>query len=237
MRFHPGNTHYFAFLILIGIGSLAINLISCKNEPASTEEETTEAAQDSLGFRKRAGKIIPFEVLNLKGEPVAKYEVFETLADGAGGTVFVFEHGRAAVGFEAGPTYRIKSAGYHPVEFQFTEIEGVNRLTFYMSKEGESADSPILSGVARKKDFRPFDRMIISADGDKNATSNTEGAYEVQGIIIDPVGFNVKYSWKDENGGDGKMGITYLQAPKNHIRLDILVDADIPETEKKYPMN
>lgn len=237
MRFHPGNTHYFACLILIGIGSLAISLTSCKNEPASTEEETTEAAQDSLGFRKRAGKIIPFEVLNLKGEPVAKYEVFETLADGAGGTVFVFEHGRAAVGFEAGPTYRIKSGGYHPIEFQFTEIEGVNRLTFYMSKEGESADAPKLSGVTRKKDFRPFDRMMISAEGDKNATSNAEGAYEIQGINIDPVGFSVNYSWKDETGGDGKMGITYLQAPKNQIRLDILVDADIPETEKKYPMN
>jgi hypothetical protein len=111
-------------------------------------------------------------------------------------------------------------------------------MTFYLNHTGNQKDQFMVLGKTIKRDMRPFDKVKVATIGDRSGESINGGEYLISEIVESPKEpTQVAYSWKDEAGKDGKVVFLFRGLTKDTLRIDLQIDADIPESEKDYPLN
>jgi len=206
---------------------------ACKNDPPATTEETTE--EQAPPTRERQNPNIPFEVHDLSGKPIQNYRVFESFEEGSSGSVFQFQHGYANVPFETGARYRIQAEGYYPLDFEFTRLDSLKRAIFYLHRQEGQQNEFLVTGLIKKRDMRPFTKVEVSSE---NARGNSaaEGVYTLSGAQLPEAGaFPLNFRWTDEEGREGRLDMLFRDLRRETLRIDLVLGADIPESEKSYP--
>lgn len=220
-------------LLVFAVALTTGMLSSCKNEP---KEEVV--VEETPATRERTGPIIPFEVRDQSDNPIPFYRVFESFEEGSSGSVFQFQHTFASIAFEPGARYKITADGFHPLDFEFTGRDGIKRLVFYMNHAGNEKNTALISGMVQKRDMRPFTKTEVSTLDDLSANSAAEGRYVLTGFTL-PEGqpLPLTYQWTDENGKKGQAGLLFRNSVMDTVRVDLVLDVDLPASEMNLPLN
>lgn len=204
------------FLVLpLGL-LLLLSFTACKNEDAATETAETPISIE------RVGQNVPTEVRNQAGEPITELTIFETRPNGSG-SVYSFRSGKGSVIFEKGIKYKLRAAGYKDLDFEFTMLQELKNIVFYMNAEGSDA-SPVISGTLLDEDKAPHVGASAATSGNRMIQTDAEGRFSFEAVAAgtEDTGTPITLGWKDKAGTDRMLTILFTGDSMNDtMRVDV----------------
>ena len=195
---------------------LLLSFAACKNEDAATE---TSEPTPSI---ERVGQNVPTEVRNQAGEPITELTIFETRPNGSG-TVYSFRSGKGSVTFEKGIKYKLRAAGYKDLDFEFTMLQELKSIVFYMNAEGSNA-SPVMMGTLLDEDNAPHAGASAATSGNRMGKTDAEGRFAFDAVAAgaEDTGTPMTLGWKDKSGADRMMTILFTgDSMTDTMRVDV----------------
>jgi len=220
---------------LLSLLALLLVMPSCQQEPAeSNMEDTVTEAPPKL---VKTGPETSFQVLNADGQNIPNVKIYETVS-AASGSVYQFSRGEGNFNFEAGPKYKLRSEGYHDLEFTIDGMDHLTRVVFYLWRSKASHEGLSVSGQVRASNFRMFQGVQVACGGEQ-IISGDDGAYFFQ-PVLDEEGSKplpLAYTWPITASEQGELRLELLNRPDFPVRLDVYLDTETVLAPKQKATN
>jgi hypothetical protein len=196
---------------------LLLSFAACKNEDAPAESAETATSVQQVGQN------VPTEVRNQAGEPVTELTIFETRPSGSG-SVYSLRTGMGSVTYEKGVKYKIRAAGYKDLDFEFTMLQEMKHIVFYLNAEGNAGNSPVIMGTLLDEDNAPHVGASTATSGNRLGQTDAEGRFSFEAVAAgaEDSGTPITLGWKDKSGADRMMTILFTgDSMSDTMRVDV----------------
>ncbi|MEZ5032813.1 MAG: hypothetical protein R2787_15595 [Saprospiraceae bacterium] len=219
---------------LLSLLALLLVMPSCQQDQrvdigGYRHRSTTQVGED--------GSETSFQVLNADGQNIPNVKIYETVS-AASGSVYQFSRGEGNFNFEAGPKYKLRSEGYHDLEFTIDGMDHLTRVVFYLWRSEASHEGLSVSGQVRASNFRMFQGVQVACGGEQ-IISGDDGAFFFQ-PVLDEEGSKplpLAYTWPITASEQGELRLELLNRPDFPVRLDVYLDTETVLAPKQKATN
>lgn len=206
-----------SFLVLTLGLLMLLPFASCKNEDAPAENAAAETSVQQVGQN------VPTEVRNQSGETVSELTIFETRPNGSG-SVYSLRNGKGSVTFEKGVKYKLRAPGYKDLDFEFTILQEMKSVVFYLNAEGNTSDAPVILGTLLDEDKAPRVGASTATSGNRMGQTDAEGRFTFDAVAAgaEDAGTPITLGWKDKSGTDRMLTILFTgTSMTDTMRVDV----------------